>query len=73
MKKNIRHGDMQLRMGGSEEDKSIALGEIRAYWKFLERCVDNEDYGVLRTTYAGKLVDGQLAALDHRIDEELVA
>jgi hypothetical protein len=56
-----------------EYDKPIALGEVRVCWKFLERRDDNEEYGVLRITYAGKLVDEQLAALDDRFDEEVAA
>ena len=60
MKKNIRHGDMRLRMEGSEDDKPMALGEVRVYWKFLERRDDIEEYGVLRITYAGKYEEPDL-------------
>ena len=64
---------MRLRMEGSDDDTSIALGDVRAYWKFLEWRVDNKEYGVLRTTYTGKLGDEQLAALNSRFEEEVPA
>ena len=60
MKKNIRHGDARSQMEGSEDNKPFALGEVRVYWRFLERRDDDEEYGVLRITYAGSYEEPDL-------------
>jgi hypothetical protein len=52
MKKNIRCGNVRLWMEDPKDNKSMALGEVRVYWKFRRRDEDGE-YGVLRIKYAG--------------------
>jgi hypothetical protein len=59
MKKNIRYGNMRLWMESPKDNKSMALGEVRVYWKF-ERRDENGEYGVLRIRYAGSYEEPDL-------------